>query len=62
MLSKENEGLKEQVKKYVGAIQMLRRDDEGLQKALDGLQPETPPDYRGEAQVYEQKLIQVLHF
>ncbi|XP_066143026.1 sorting nexin-29 isoform X2 [Euwallacea fornicatus] len=59
LLSKENDALKQQVKKYVGAIQMLRRDDESMQKALDGLQLETPPDYKGEAKVYEQKLVQV---
>ncbi|XP_030750576.1 sorting nexin-29 isoform X2 [Sitophilus oryzae] len=59
LLTKENENLKEQVKKYVEAIQMLRRDDEPLQKALDGLQIEKPPDYKVEAKIYEQKLVQV---
>lgn len=59
ILSKENESLKEQVKKYVSAIQMLRRDDEGLQKALEGLQIDQQPDYRNEAKIFEKKLVQV---
>ncbi|KAJ8980467.1 hypothetical protein NQ317_013220 [Molorchus minor] len=59
MLGKENDSLKEQVKKYVSAIQMLRRDDEGLQKALDGLQLEQQPDYKVEAKIFEKKLVQV---
>ncbi|KAF7273900.1 hypothetical protein GWI33_013417 [Rhynchophorus ferrugineus] len=58
-LNKENESLKEQIKKYVEAIQMLRRDDETMQRALDGLQIDHQPDYKGEAQMYEQKLVQV---
>ncbi|CAH0555655.1 unnamed protein product [Brassicogethes aeneus] len=59
LLAKENDGLKEQIKKYVGAIQMLRRDDDGMQKALDGLQIEPQPDYKGEAKCFERKLVQV---
>ncbi|XP_050304453.1 sorting nexin-29 isoform X2 [Anthonomus grandis grandis] len=59
LLSKENDSLKEQVKKYMSAIQMLRRDDEGIKNALEGLQLEKQPDYKGEAKVYEQKLVQV---
>lgn len=59
LLLKENESLKEQVKKYVSAIQMLRRDDEGLQKALEGLQVEQQPDYKSEAKIFEKKLVQV---
>ncbi|KAJ8932768.1 hypothetical protein NQ314_014470 [Rhamnusium bicolor] len=59
LLIKENEGLKEQVKKYVSAIQMLRKDDEGLQKALEGLQFDEQPDYKGEAKIFERKLVQV---
>lgn len=58
-MAKENDALKEQVKKYVSAIQMLRRDDEGVKKALDGLQIESQPDYKGEAKIFEQKLVQV---
>lgn len=58
-LNKENETLKEQVKKYLSAIQMLQRDDEGLERALDGLQVEKQPDYKGEAKLFEQKLVQV---
>lgn len=58
-LTKENDNLKEQLKKYVGAIQMLRRDDEGMQRALDGLQINPQPDYKGEAKIFERKLVQV---
>lgn len=61
LVSGENESLKEQLKKYVGAIQMLRRDDGNLRKALEGLQVEGShiPDYKMEAKVFEQKLVQV---
>ncbi|XP_019874648.2 sorting nexin-29 [Aethina tumida] len=58
-LTKENDNLKEQLKKYVGAIQMLRRDDESMQRALDGLQINPQPDYKGEAKIFERKLVQV---
>lgn len=58
-LLKENESLKDQVKKYVSAIQMLRRDDDGLNNALKGLQNEPIPDYKGEAKMFEKKLVQV---
>lgn len=49
-LCKENEALKNQLTKYMSAIQMLKRDGH----------PESPPDYKDEAKMYEQKLIQVL--
>lgn len=59
LLTKENEDLKEQVSKCVSSINMLRRDYEGLQKDLDELQIEPQPDYKVEAKIYEQKLVQV---
>lgn len=61
LVNTENDSLKEQLKKYVGAIQMLRRDDGNLRKALEGLQLDGShiPDYKTEAKVFEQKLVQV---
>lgn len=59
VLDKENESLKEQLKKYIGAVQMLKRDDQNLQKALDGLQIQEQPNYKDEAKLYESKLVQV---
>ncbi|KAL1494753.1 hypothetical protein ABEB36_010301 [Hypothenemus hampei] len=59
LLSKENQALKEQVSKYVSAIKMLKRDDHDLIDGLEGLDIETQPDYKGEARMFEQKLIQV---
>ncbi|XP_076063088.1 sorting nexin-29-like isoform X2 [Oratosquilla oratoria] len=60
-LSRENDLLKHQLKKYVGAVQLLRR--EGGEVALHNPQPPTPPpqyrDYHYEATQYESKLIQV---
>lgn len=61
-LAKENESLKEQVKKYVSAIQMLRSDDEDLNKVLEELQIESLPDYKREAKIFEKKLVQVIEF
>ncbi|KAH1009317.1 hypothetical protein HUJ04_001689 [Dendroctonus ponderosae] len=58
-LSKENEALKNQLTKYMSAIQMLKRDDQGMHQQLDGIEAESPPDYKDEAKMYEQKLIQV---
>lgn len=54
----ENETLKEQLKKYVSAVQMLQRDDESLDGMMDGLDVQQP-DYKNEAKVYERKLVQV---
>ncbi|XP_030840745.1 sorting nexin-29 [Strongylocentrotus purpuratus] len=70
-LTRENELLKNQLKKYVAAVQMLRR--EGSMGAIEGLpgirpediQPAIPEpkegliDYSEQAQQYEHKLIQV---
>lgn len=60
-IMKENESLKDQLKKYISAVQMLRRDDSNLQKALEGLQLDGSqvPDYKSEAKVFEKKLVQV---
>lgn len=67
-ISRENELLKHQLKKYVNAVQMLRRQgarDEELNGIhLDDIQPAVPPapsviDYSHEASEYEKKLIQV---
>ncbi|KAJ3640532.1 hypothetical protein Zmor_003825 [Zophobas morio] len=59
-LSKENEILKEQIKKYVGAIQMLQDNDvDDLQKTLEDLEISEQPDYKGEAKLFERKLVQV---
>lgn len=55
-LTKENGCLKEQVKKYVGAIQMLRSDENCIRGALE---IEQLPDYKSEAKLYERKLVQV---
>lgn len=59
-LLEENGILQEQVKKYVSAIQMLKRDDSNnLSKVLEGLQLEDHHNYEEEAKLFEQKLIQV---
>ncbi|XP_033116974.1 sorting nexin-29-like [Anneissia japonica] len=69
-LTRENELLKHQLKKYVGAVQMLRREGpssiegiKGIRK--DDLQPPIPEpkpplvDYSEQSAEYERKLIQV---
>ncbi|KRT82846.1 hypothetical protein AMK59_4009, partial [Oryctes borbonicus] len=59
-LNRENVSLKEQLKKYVGAVQMLKQGNGSLQKTLEGLQVEAQkPDYKHEAKVFEKKLVQV---
>lgn len=69
-LTRENELLKNQLKKYVGAVQMLRRDGPSAVDGLPGLrledtQPPIPErkvpsvDYSEQAEQYEEKLIQV---
>ncbi|KAF5303494.1 hypothetical protein FQA39_LY09957 [Lamprigera yunnana] len=57
----ENDSLKEQLKKYVSAVQMLRQDNDNTQNALEHLQLDgtNTPDYKKEAKVFEQKLVQV---
>ncbi|XP_054763055.2 sorting nexin-29-like [Lytechinus pictus] len=70
-LTRENELLKNQLKKYVAAVQMLRREGStGAIEGLPGFRPEdTQPaipepkqnliDYSEQAEQYEHKLIQV---
>ncbi|KAJ4437081.1 hypothetical protein ANN_17216, partial [Periplaneta americana] len=65
-LVRENELLKHQLRKYVGAVQMLKRDGTQAHEALASLEASQPkagdatyPDYHHEAQEYEKKLIQV---
>ncbi|XP_078610485.1 sorting nexin-29-like isoform X1 [Branchiostoma floridae x Branchiostoma japonicum] len=72
-LTRENEVLKHQLKKYVGAVQMLKRKGAqgteilaGLVKVQEDEQPAPPPpppegtvDYSEEAAQYKEKLIQV---
>ncbi|XP_033609183.1 sorting nexin-29 isoform X4 [Cryptotermes secundus] len=65
-LLRENELLKHQLRKYVGAVQMLKRDGTQAHEALASLEASQPkardiayPDYHHEAREYEKKLIQV---
>jgi sorting nexin-29 len=65
-LVRENELLKHQLRKYVGAVQMLKRDGTQAHEALASLEASQPkagdlayPDYHHEAREYEKKLIQV---
>ncbi|KOC65666.1 Sorting nexin-29 [Habropoda laboriosa] len=54
-LNRENELLRQQLRKYVTAVQMLRRDSD-----VAIVSEEDPQlDYHSEAQQYEEKLIQV---
>ncbi|KZC06601.1 Sorting nexin-29, partial [Dufourea novaeangliae] len=54
-LNRENELLRQQLRKYVTAVQMLRRDSD-----VTTVSEEDPSlDYNNEAQQYEEKLIQV---
>ncbi len=63
LIYRENELLKHQLRKYVGAVQMLRRDGsqahEMLSQLAGGQLAGDPPDYHTEAREYEKKLIQV---
>lgn len=53
--NRENELLRQQLRKYVTAVQMLRRDSDSTT-----VSEEDPAlDYHYEAQQYEEKLIQV---
>ncbi|XP_042893596.1 sorting nexin-29-like isoform X2 [Penaeus japonicus] len=61
-ITRENELLKHQLKKYVGAVQLLRREGSTSSEAASQQQIRTPPEYRDyheEAIAYETKLIQV---
>ncbi|XP_063983908.1 sorting nexin-29 [Diachasmimorpha longicaudata] len=57
-LNRENELLRQQLRKYVTAVQMLRRDSDSVQEGSeeDG---ERGLDYHFEAQQYQEKLVQV---
>lgn len=55
-LSKENVNLKEQLKTYVSAVQMLKNNEENLEE-LEIEQQQ--PDYKYEAKIFEKKLVQV---
>ncbi|CAH1181326.1 unnamed protein product [Phyllotreta striolata] len=57
-LLKENETLKEQLERYIGAIQMLKQDQE-VDGVLEGLDIEHSPNYKMEATMFEKKLVQV---
>ncbi|KAK7078542.1 Sorting nexin-29 [Halocaridina rubra] len=60
-LNRENELLKHQLKKYVGAVQLLRREG-SIESVVSNQPSQKPPDYRDyhdEAAAYEKKLIQV---
>lgn len=58
---RENELLKHQLKKYVGAVQLLRRQESQEGAGGQALSRTTPEyrDYHHEATAYEKKLIQV---
>ncbi|CAL4148643.1 unnamed protein product, partial [Meganyctiphanes norvegica] len=61
-LTRENELLKHQLKKYIGAVQLLRRENGSDGDTSIIPQPKPQPDYRDyheEATAYEGKLIQV---
>ncbi|GAB1606279.1 sorting nexin-29-like [Argonauta hians] len=67
-LQKENDLLRHQLKKYVNAVQLLRKEGSNAEASLgihlDDIQPVIPPpkssiDYSHEASEYEKKLIQV---
>ncbi|KAB7501025.1 Sorting nexin-29 [Armadillidium nasatum] len=63
-LTRENELLRHQLKKYIGAVQMLRRDTDSQsgEDSVFSLPSKNPPeirDYHDEAAAYEGKLIQV---
>ncbi|XP_071037773.1 sorting nexin-29 [Parasteatoda tepidariorum] len=67
-LSRENELLKHQLKKYITAVQMLKHDSEGRVQELTSMIGEIHPpipepkhfiDHQYEASEYEKKLVQV---
>ncbi|XP_056637867.1 sorting nexin-29 [Diorhabda sublineata] len=59
LLSKENDSLKGQLKKYMSAIRMLKSNDEEISDILDELEIEAQPNYKVEAKMFEHKLVQV---
>ncbi|XP_064478663.1 sorting nexin-29-like isoform X2 [Ornithodoros turicata] len=67
-LSRENELLRHQLKKYIFAVQLLKRDGIAAHQALESLVGEVQPaipepkpyvDHQYEASEYEKKLVQV---
>lgn len=62
-LTKENENLRQQLKRYVSAVQLLNVDSKTAHKTLANLSTndstEVEPDYLYEAKCYENKLVQV---
>lgn len=59
-VTKENESLKEQLKKYIEALQMLNKDDVIMQKELENLEIDAKShNYKHEAKIFEKKLVQV---
>lgn len=65
-LTRENELLKHQLKKYISAVQMLKRDKvpESLNNVVGDIQPALPElkpfiDHQFEVTEYERKLVQV---
>jgi hypothetical protein len=54
---RENSILKEQLKHYMGAVQMLKNSANNAPSAISSMSP--PPDYNQEANHFEEKLIQV---
>lgn len=59
LLDKENISLKEQLKKYVGAVQMLKQGNTSCaQKSSEEIESQLP-DYKKEAKIFEKKLVQV---
>lgn len=60
-LTKDNNTLREQLKKYISALQLLNKDDESLQKVIEDLDLNAEKlDYKQEAKTFEKKLVQVI--
>jgi len=55
IIYRENELLRQQLRKYVTAVQMLRRDSDSTTISEE----DSSLDYHSEARQYEEKLIQV---
>lgn len=59
-ITTENECLKEQLKKYIDAVQMLNTNGDDSEECLKQLEVNKEiPDYKSEAKLYEKKLVQV---
>lgn len=55
LFNRENQLLRQQLRKYVTAVQMLRRDSDSANVSDD----DHTMDYHNEAQQYQDKLVQV---